>query len=239
MSPAEGFEGRTVPDPGFAGDDGSADPALAAALAGWAAGGELDAVLRALLEVRLLVPVIAVATAIDVRTGADKATDMAVITIRGDDGREALPVFTALEYLGAWNAEARPVPVAATTAALAAVVEHAGLLVVDPAGPVTCRLDGPQLRALAQGRVHIPPLADPAVAEAVQDVAATEPAVTRVRLLAAGSDDADATLAFGLREQDRPGAAAVAQRLAQALATHPVLRERLVGGLDLAFVPDW
>ena len=227
---------KHIPDPGFAGDDGGADPALVAALAAWAAGGPADPVYAALVDGRVMVPVVARAVNVDAITGADKETDMMLVTIRGEDGRTALPAFTSLAALVAWNAEARPVPVAASTACLSTVAEQGELLVLDPGGPVTFPVEGPALRALAQKRIPVPPLADPQVAEAVAAVAQAEPAITRHRLVASDAD-ADAVLVFGLRQGADP--AAVAQALAARLAQDPVLRERLDRGLELAYLPQW
>lgn len=227
---------KHIPDPGFAGDDGGADPALVAALAAWAAGGPADPVYAALVDGRVMVPVVARAVNVDAITGADKETDMMLVTIRGEDGRTALPAFTSLAALVAWNAEARPVPVAASTACLSTVAEQGELLVLDPGGPVTFPVEGPALRALAQKRIPVPPLADPQVAEAVAAVAQAEPAITRHRLVASEAD-ADAVLVFGLRQGADP--AAVAQALAARLAQDPVLRERLDRGLELAYLPQW
>lgn len=227
---------KHIPDPGFAGDDGSADPALVAALAAWAAGGPADPVYAALVDGRVMVPVVARAVNVDAITGADKETDMMLVTIRGDDGRTALPAFTSLAALVAWNAEARPVPVAASTACLSTVAEQGELLVLDPGGPVTFPVEGPALRALAQKRVPVPPLADPEVAAAVTAVAQAEPAITRHRLVASEAD-ADAVLVFGLLPGFDP--ATVAQALAGRLAQDPVLRERLDRGLELAYLPQW
>jgi hypothetical protein len=227
---------KHIPDPGFAGDDGSADPALVAALAAWAAGGPPDPVYAALVDGRVMVPVVARAVNVDVVTGADKETDMMLVTIRGEDGRTALPAFTSLQALVDWNPEARPVPVAASTACLSTVAEQGELLVLDPGGPVTFPVEGPALRALAQGRIPVPPLADPEVAAAVAAVALEEPAVTRHRLVASEAD-ADAILVFGVLEGAEP--AAVARGLATRLAADPVLRERLDRGLELAYLPNW
>ncbi len=227
---------KHIPDPGFAGDDGTADPALVEALTDWAAGGPPDPVYAALVGGRVMVPVVAVAVNVDAVTGADKATDMMLVTIRGEDGRTALPAFTSLAALTGWNAEARPVPVPATTACLSTVAEQRELLILDPGGPVAFPVEGPALRALAQGRVPVAPLADPEIAAAVAEVAAGEPALTRHRLVASEAD-ADAVLVFGLNPAADPGT--VAQALAGALAAHPVLRERLDRGLELAYLPNW
>jgi hypothetical protein len=146
---------RQIPDPGFAGDDGAADPALARVLADHGAGraAYVD-VLLSLQDTRLLVPVVAVLgeTEVDERGLAhDKTSDMAAVLMTGADGRRALLAFTSTQSLAAWDPQARPVPVSATLAALSAVQEEAAALVVDVAGPVRVVVQGDDLRALAAG----------------------------------------------------------------------------------------
>lgn len=146
---------RSIPDPGFAADDGTADPALTAALSGYAAGkGEYVDVLAVLLGCRLLVPVVAVLGEVEVGADGlarDKTSDMAAVLIARPDGRRGLLAFTSTEALSAWNPDARPVPVAAATAAQAALQEQAQALVVDIAGPVRFPVEGEDLRGLAAG----------------------------------------------------------------------------------------
>ena len=147
---------RSLPDPGFAGDEGTADPGLVAALtayerdpqAGWA--GAVSALQRS----RLLVPVVAVRGEVEHDAqglARDKTSDMATLLLRGHDGRAALLAFTGLPSLQRWRADARPVPVRAAEAARAAVQEGADALVVDVAGPVLLAVEGEALRALADG----------------------------------------------------------------------------------------
>ncbi|MGW5119542.1 SseB family protein, partial [Streptomyces noursei] len=161
---------KNIPNPGFADDDGSADPALAAALAAYAADpGTEPALLTALADARLLVPVVAVLG--EVETGPDglrreKTSDMAVPTLTAPDGRRALPAFTSTETLQRWRPDARPVAVPLRQALLAAAHEQADTVVIDLAGPATYQLTGAALRALAEGRTTADPLADPAVTEA-------------------------------------------------------------------------
>jgi len=146
---------RLIPDPGFAGDTGTADPELESALAAYAQGdvshGE---VLLLLQDARLLVPVVAVLGEVehDERGLAhDKTSDMAVVLVQGADGRVALLAFTSTDALSRWNNEARPVPVAAGLAAQAAVQDDAAAAVVDIAGPSTLVIEGEDLTALAAG----------------------------------------------------------------------------------------
>jgi hypothetical protein len=149
---------RRIPDPGFAGDAGEADPALTAALTAYAASPEdpgrgLD-VLLALQSARLLVPVVAVLGEVEVDAEGlahDKTSDMATALLTGQDGRQALLAFTALTTLAAWRDDARPVPVAATLAARSAVQEGASALVIDVAGPTPYTVEGEALDGLARG----------------------------------------------------------------------------------------
>ena len=99
--PAAG--GRTIPDPGFAGDDGSAPADLAAALVTYAADpGRTLEVFVALQRSRLLVPVVAVLGEAEVDEAGlahDKTSDMATALLTGRDGRQALLAFTGLDTL--------------------------------------------------------------------------------------------------------------------------------------------
>jgi hypothetical protein len=152
---------RDLPDPGFAGDDGSAPVELTAALAAYDEQPDaLHATTLAVLQhQRLLVPVVAVLGEVeeDERGLAhDKSSDMATVLMRGRDGRSALLAFTSTATLHRWDAGARPVPVAAGLAARSAVQEGAHALVVDVAGPVLFVVDGEDLVELAAGRVLVP-----------------------------------------------------------------------------------
>ena len=146
---------RRIPDPGFPGDDGSGDTALRSALAAYAGDPRRqDAVLLALPEARLLVPVVAVLGESEVDEHGlthDKTSDMATALLTGRDGRQALLAFTGLDSLGAWRDDARPVPVTADLAARSAIQEGAAALVIDVAGPTTYAVEGEVLEALARG----------------------------------------------------------------------------------------
>jgi hypothetical protein len=146
---------RHIPDPGFAGDDGTADPALRAALAVLVAEPATygDALL-ALQDARLLVPVVAVLGEVEVDEHGlthDKTSDMAAVLMTGADGRRALLAFTGSDSLATWDAGARPVPVPTRLAAQSAVQDGAAALVVDIAGPATAVVEGDDLTRLAAG----------------------------------------------------------------------------------------
>ncbi|MEU1437391.1 SseB family protein [Streptomyces sp. NPDC005775] len=226
---------KNIPDPGYSDDDGTADPALTAALAAWAEDREaVGPVLRALRGARLLVPVVAVLGEVEVDEKGlrrEKTSDMAVPTLQAGD-RRALPAFTSTASLARWDPQARPVAVPLHQALQAAAHEKADTVVLDLAGPVAFELTGSALRALAEGRTSADPLDDPAVTAAVRDAVAAEPAVLRAHL---GPGRADGTLALVLAADADP--AETAGRLARSLAADEVLRARLVRGLDLALLP--
>ncbi|MFC9327653.1 SseB family protein [Kitasatospora sp. NPDC057015] len=232
---------KNIPNPGFADDDGTADPALARALDRWSQDASAEPeVLAALLPSRLMVPIVALLGEVETDEKGlrhEKTSDMAVPVVEAADGRRALPAFTSLAALARWRADARPAPVAAPQAVLAAYAERADTLLIDPAGPVAYQLTGARMRAVAENRAYLPPVRDPQVREAVRLVLAAESAV-RVGYLRAGGD-ADGTLALvldpGTAEDEVRGSV---DRLVAALVGDPVLRVRLDRGLELALLRD-
>ncbi|MFF3121986.1 SseB family protein [Streptomyces sp. NPDC057908] len=226
---------KNIPDPGYSDDDGTASPALTAALAAWAEDKKaIGPVLEALKGARLLVPVVAVLGEVEEDEKGlrrEKTSDMAVPTLQAGD-RRALPAFTSTASLARWDPQARPVAVPLHQALQAAAHEKADTVVLDLAGPVAFELTGSALLALAEGRTSADPLDDPAVTAAVRDAVAAEPAVLRAHL---GPGRADGTLALVLAPDADPADAA--RRVAELLAADDVLRARLVRGLDLALLP--
>jgi type III secretion system (T3SS) SseB-like protein len=163
---------RSIPDPGFADDDGGSDPVVAAALAAYDGAGQADAssahleALAVLQDSRVLVPVVAILGELEdeVPPGGgvaselprEKSSDMAAVLMTGQDGRTALLAFTAMAALDRWarsyaGGEARPVPVPVRQAARAALQDQAAALLVDVAGPVLFVIEGEDLESLAAG----------------------------------------------------------------------------------------
>ncbi|MGZ4469723.1 MAG: SseB family protein [Nocardioidaceae bacterium] len=147
---------REIPDPGFAGDDGRADPVVRRALASYGTDPDRlhNPTLAVLQSARLLVPVVAVLSEVeydDTGLAHDKTSDMATVLITGRDGRTALLAFTSSEAMRRWDPQARPVPVPANKAAEAAVQDQASAMVVDVAGPEMFVVEEDDLRALAEG----------------------------------------------------------------------------------------
>jgi SseB protein N-terminal domain len=232
------WSGRTLTPQLFAGDDGRADPRLTPALA----GGDEEVLAAALAASRVLVPVVAVLGDQPAPLGptglpADKNADMAVGMLVGSDGRKALPVFTSLDTLSAWDGAARPVPVEGPRAALSAVAEGCEALVVDPAGPRPRLVRRPLVWALAQGRPWIPAARDPDVVAAVGAAADAVPGVHAVGCEA--GDRGDLAVLLAVRPgMDGDGLSAVVGVFRDRLAASELLAER-VEGLEIRVVPSW
>jgi hypothetical protein len=151
---------RSIPDPGFAGDDGTTAPETLTALQAYDAAPDArhDATLAVLQHARVLVPVVAILgeAGHDMEGDErglvhDKTSDMAAVLMTGRDGRSALLAFTGTDAMGRWDPQARPVPVTLPAAAEAAVAEGAQALVLDVAGPVSFVVETEDLQELARG----------------------------------------------------------------------------------------
>jgi hypothetical protein len=234
----------------FAGDDGAADERLLAVLAWYVAGAtDLRGVQRALLGSRVLVPVVAGADEPDEhheaaagRHATDHVAHLAVVTLTGRDGRRGLPVFSSLAALAQWDPGARPVPLLAQDAARAAYDEGASALLVDIAAAPAAVIEGPALRALAEGRSWLAPPEDPEVVVAVRRALVDLPGLVSTEVC--GATDADLLVTLHVAVPQGAGEAAVreserhvAQAAAARLAEVEVLRVRLDRGIDVAVVP--
>jgi hypothetical protein len=239
-SAGQPFTGRSVPDPGFAGDDGAADRRLDEVLAEFAAGDATAYdVQRVLVDVRIVVPVVAEVGESEVDDAGlvhDKSADMATVVLVGEDGRRGLLAFAGTERLAAWRPDARPVPVRASQAAAAALEEDADALLLDLGGPVPFVLEGALMRALAQGRPWVRPAQDPEVEAAVREAFAPEQGLLGLEIVE--GESTDITVLIRLRT-DVPAEAleGLGERVGGRLAESDVLRDRVTGGLDVRVVP--
>jgi hypothetical protein len=209
--------------PPRSGDEGAADPTVAAALAAYASGaGSEHAALTALAGSRLLVPVVAVLAdesdgAGEVR-GGDKVSEMALPMLVGHDGRAAVLAFTGLGSLTRWRPGARPVPVPAPRVWQAGIQE-AGAVVIDIAGPVPLAVEGARLAALAAGRCAPRPHEDQDVRAAAEAALAGETLITS-GVLADPGDGSDVALQVTLAAGCEAAlAGAAVRRVVAALMT--------------------
>jgi hypothetical protein len=212
-------------------DRGDADPRVAAALGAFAAGhGSEHAALAALAGARLLVPVVAMlaeAAPADDAAGPgrglrrEKASEMAVPTLLGSDGRRAVLAFTCLPALAGWRPDARPVPVTGPRVWQAGA-EEASAVVIDVAGPVPFAVDGARLAALAEGRPPPLPHNDPDMQALAAAALAGEPPVAGFALLPGGGDS-DLTVQVTLAPGYGPSGARAQAAIQRAV-------ERIVAG---------
>jgi len=148
------WAGRSFEPNAHAADDGSADPALLAALTAFRAGeGDAGAVADAYRAARLLIPLVSEKGDEGVGpTGlaVDKTQELSIVTVAGPDGRTVLPVFTSVDTMRTWDPLARPVPVQGVRTALAAAQDDTDLIVIDPASPTEFVLRRPAVWAIGQ-----------------------------------------------------------------------------------------
>jgi hypothetical protein len=185
-SAGQPWAGRSFTPNPTASDDGSADPALLAALNGFRAGAaRAEDVVEAFRGARVLIPLLAhageVGTAPDGHL-VDKTQELSIVTVAGPDGRKVLPAFTSVETLSAWDAKARPVPAAGPRVALAAASEQTELIVIDPASPSEFVLRRPAVYALATGEPWVAPERSDGIRLAFENAVAAEPDAVGVAL---------------------------------------------------------
>ncbi|WP_065571155.1 SseB family protein [Microbacterium oleivorans] len=172
------WEGRSFQANPHSGDDGSADPALLAALTAFHAGeGSADAVVDAYREARLLIPLVAEKGEEGVGpTGlkVDKTQELSIVTVAAPDGRRVLPVFTSVATMSQWDAAARPVPADGVRTALSAAADDTDLIVIDPGSDTEFVLRRPAVWAIGQGQAWEPPHVSPDVFAGLQESIGTE-----------------------------------------------------------------
>jgi hypothetical protein len=223
------FGGRELSSTGFDGDTGAADPALVTALA---EPHDEVALMAAVSAARLLVPIVAEPVSVDEagEHAVEKQTDMAAVTLVAPDGTRALPVFSSMAAITAWDAAARPVPVTAARAAQAAVSERCDVMVVDLAGPRTVALRPSMVWALAQQRDWLPAHDDETVRRAVAAAVREQEAVLAHEIGpgAPGEGVLRVTLRLG-PGLDTATVQAVATAVGERLATDGEIRARIDG----------
>ncbi len=235
-SAGQPWAGRHFEPNPAAGDDGSADAGLLAALTAFAARtGDAAQVVEAMRTARLLVPLVAhlgEAGLNDHGVLVDKTQELALVTVSGPDGRTVLPAFTSVDSMRVWNPLARPIPVEGVRVAAAALSDDTDLVVLDPVSPTEFALRRAALVSLVANEPWVPAYADDEVARAVAAGVAGEASVTAVTIapgdpfarLSGAELEVRLSLAPGL---DEAAVSALVARVQQAWSSSAVLAERV------------
>ncbi|WP_062318402.1 SseB family protein [Demequina maris] len=224
---------KEIPESIFSDDDGSADARLAQALIRFSHGKTaLTDVVDALAYARVLIPVLASGEKRVIGKHGleqDEVASTGVVAVEMPDGRTALPVFTDVDAVKAWNERARPIPAEGPRAALAAVAEGWSALVLNP-GMETVLIPRPAVWALGQGEPWRPAVVDGEVAEdiraAVAEAVALDDALKGVdAVVGRGAEVAIVLrLVAGLTQ---PEVDAVVERVQHELARSNVVAQRV------------
>src|SRR6187402_3426464 len=224
---------KEIPESIFADDNGSADAHLAQALIKYSRGkGSLADVVDALAYARVLIPVLAHGERRHLgKHGVeqDSIASTGVVAVQMPDGRAALPVFTDVDAMKSWNAEARPIPAEGPRAALAAVAEQWSALVINP-GMETVLIPRPAVWALGQGAHWRPAVVGGRVDDEVRS------AVAQAVTLDSGLREVDVTPGTGAEVTivlrltpglSQPELDAIVQRVQRELSYSEVVAQRL------------
>ncbi len=224
---------REIPESIFADDNGSADARLAQALIRYSRGkGPLTDVVDALSYARVLIPVIAKGEQRELGKHGletDAVATTGVVAVQMPDGRAALPVFTDVDAMAAWNPQARPIPAEGPRAALAAVAEEWSSLVLNP-GMETVLIPRPAVWALGRGEVWRPAVIEGVVADdirqAVSAAVTTDETLRGVDVVAGRRTEVTIVLRLvpGLRQAEVDE---ILQRVQRELSYSDVVAQRL------------
>jgi len=236
MRPDERFVGKDIPASEFGGDEGDVDPAVLAALRGFAEQrirrGEL---LEVLANSRVFVPVTAILDSSDVDEHGhkvEKDSHMATVSMQTADGRRGLLAFTSIAAFNNWNADSRPVPARMRQAAAAAIDEAADALVIDVANPHRTALTARELDALVDGKPGNPASGDPAIAQAVS-AAIAEVGQRYGCQFELTSPQGEAAIRLNLLAKPGLEPGQILQEVAAALGADLYLRSALAQGVEL------
>ncbi len=163
-------------------------------------------------------------------------TEMATITLTSPDGHKAMPVFTGVETLAAWDASARPSPTLVPDVARSAVEDGCDTLLVDLGAPHAAALPMSHLWALAEEREWTPPHEDPIVRLAVAEAAQGIDGLVRARAEDGAATHGPGVLRLVLVLQpglDQQALDRIISTMGERLASQPEVRIRID---DLAVV---
>lgn len=234
---------KEIPESIFADDDGSADARLAQALIKYShRKAPLADVVDALAYARVLIPVLATGEERFVGVHGleqDAVASTGVVAVQMPDGRAALPVFTDVAAVSAWNTQARPIPAEGPRAALAAIAEGWATLVINP-GTDSVVIPRPAVWALGQGLTWKPAVTgthvEQDVIDAVRAVLTLDADLVAVDIMAGNTSEVAIVLRLspGLTQ---PEVNSVVERVQRELAVSDTIAQR-IDSLELKLAPS-
>lgn len=185
------------------------------------------AVVRALIAGRVLVPVLPHPAPEDPEHAQEDETCAAPpsILVELPDKRHAMPAFTSMAAMTAWDPAARPVPMYGAQAAQHAYEQGDGLMLLDPTDEAVL-IPRPAVFALATGNEWVPAWADSRLGEIAAGALAGVPGTLGVALVS-GRQAEVAAVVLVPPGMERPALEEAMNAAAAALSSHPVLRERI------------
>ena len=221
------WSGRELSSTGFESDLGAADPKLLAALDD---PRDETALMRAVAQARLLIPIVAAPRDRDPSGGPDTSTDMAVVILTSSDGHRAFPAFSSLKSLLAWDVTARPSPVTSSRAAQGAVSERCDVMLLDCGSGHERVLRPSMVWALAQQRDWLPAHTDPFVTQALLRATAEEQDVVACSAKGDPAGSGILRVVLSLRAGlDAARVQSLATRIGERIATDGEARARIDG----------
>ena len=251
-SAGQPWAGRTFSSNNFSDDDGSASPAFLEAVAAFRAADlwsddKAHALRKAVDTVRVtrfLIPLMAEAG--DVGTNkdglvVDKTQELSVVLVAGPNDTKALPAFSSVAAMQAWNPSARPIPIPGVQLAAAAIEDNVDMIVIDPTADSELTIRARAFEAIADERIWLPPHLDQELIRIFTGPGNREPYVKHIKL-APGDPDArgqgselliEVGLVPNLPEDD---VQKVVSRLAETWSNQQVIAEK-VSSLLVNVVP--
>lgn len=209
------WQGRSFDSNRFSHDDGETPKKIALALESHAKAPNLLLLVDSLRGERLLIPLLATLGESELGPHGhkvDKSADLAIVAVATPDKQTAIPVFTSVSDMAAWNQEARPVPVESERVAIAAISEGHTRIILNPATDAIA-IRRPALEAIAKEQPWLLPHTNEKVSLLISEAIA----------------NASEVQSFELSEGDAQG---------KLLATELKIKLTLAPGLDAQRLSD-
>jgi hypothetical protein len=197
------WEGRSFEETEFAQDYGDTPLELVPVLS--ESPVDKVALVEALRGTRLLIPLIAELGEGEIGPNGllvEKSAELAIVAVATPDKQTAIPAFTSVSEMKAWNPQARPVPATAEKVCLAAAAEGHYRVVLNPASNAIA-LRRTQLAAIAQGLPWEPPHLSSRVKEKLMETAKRQLMIASIDLFdgdpASNLEAAELTIQLGFK----------------------------------------